>query len=171
MWKISYTLPILKAQALRRVDLSQDEIPPHPPLPIKKKASKASLSSTQAPMTHFGVVTMPLLYTCKSSDNYYSVFETSVLISSNIPFLDNAHPHNWALWSRSNLREKQHPYYKYSNRHPHCWGWGFNDVNYPQSPFVCKISFYFCLTCEQALAFVFFPLMAQPPYYTFNSHL
>lgn len=40
-----------------------------------------------------------------------------------------------------------------------------------QSPFVCKISFYFCLTCEQALAFVFFPLMAQPPYYTFNSHL
>ena len=106
-------------------------------------------------MTHFGVVTMPLLYTCESGDNYYLVFETSVLISSNIPFLDNAHPHNWALWSRSNLRKKQHPYYKYSNRHPHCWGWGFNDVNYPQSPFVCKISCYFCLTCEQALAFIF----------------
>ena len=42
-------------------------------------------------MTHFGVVTMPLLYTCESGDNYYLVFETSVLISSNIPFLDNAH--------------------------------------------------------------------------------
>ena len=94
MWKIGNTFPILKAQALRRADLSQDEIPPHPPLPIKKKANKASLSQTQAPMTHFGVVTMPLLYTWESGDNYYSVFETSVLIFSNIPFLDNAHPHN-----------------------------------------------------------------------------
>ena len=57
-------------------------------------------------MTHFGVVTMPLLYTCKSSDNYYSVFETSVLIFSNIPFLDNAHTielyDQEAIWGKNN---------------------------------------------------------------------